>query len=145
MAFKGGISRLEGFKEAREALQELSRSVQRGALKRSLNAPADLLVERLKERTPVSNDPNNKTRGSLRDGTKRVPARSRKGTPRVAVIVDDVAAVPIEFGTSKMTARPYVRSTVDSSRPALAESLGAAAKIEIDAAAQRAAKRGLKG
>lgn len=142
---KGAISRLEGFKEARQALSELSRSVQRGALKRALNAPADLLVSRLKERTPVSADPHDKTPGSLRDGTKRAPARARKGTPRVAVVIDDVAAVPIEFGTSKMSARPYVRSTVDNSRTALAESLGGAARQEIDRAAQRAAKRGLKG
>lgn len=142
---KGAISRLEGFKEAREALQALSRSVQRGALKRSLNAPADLLVKRLKERTPVSDDPYNKTPGSLRDGTKRVPARARKGTPRVAVVIEDIAAVPIEFGTSKMEAKPYVRDTTDNSRTAMAEVLGEAAKAEIDQAAERSAKRALKG
>ncbi len=141
---KGNRSYIEGMEGARAALQELSKGMARNVGKRALRAPAELLVSRLKARTPVSDSPYDKTRGSLRDGTKVVPSRTEKGRPRVAVLIDDIAAVPIEYGTSKMKARPYVRATVDANRGDAAVAMAAAIKVEADAAIARAVKRGRK-
>lgn len=140
-AFRG---HLEGMREAREALDELSRTVRRNVGKRALQAPARLLVARQKARLPVSRDPYDKTPGSLKASPEVKPSRTEKGRPRVAVVIDDIAAVPGEFGTSKMEPHLKVRATTDAARPAMAEAMAEAVKVEVDAAAQRASRKGRK-
>ena len=135
---------IEGLREAREALNELGRTVARNIGKRALVAPAELLVSRLKANTPVSNRRDDKTPGSLRDSTKHVVGKAEKGRPRRAVLIEDVAAVPNEFGTSKMKAQPYVRRTVDANREAAAAVLAEAIKAEIEPALKRAARKGAR-
>ena len=70
------------------------------------------LADRIRERAPVSTDPYNKTPGSLRASVKRAKSNSRK-RPEAVVLVDDVAAVPNEFGTSKMKAQPFARVDIN--------------------------------
>jgi hypothetical protein len=132
---------LEGMEGCRAALQELGRTVTRNVGKRSLRAPAELLAARHRATLPVSSDPSDKTPGSLKDSPKVVPAKTEKGRARVAMVIDDVAAVPGEFGTSKMKPHLKVRTTTDAMRPALAQVMGTALKQEVDAAAQRAARK----
>lgn len=139
---QGRWSRIEGFKEARETLQTLSTTVQRNVGKRSLRPAAELVRDRLSAAAPVSTDPYNKTRGSLKAAPEVVPAKNERKQARIAVIVDDPAAVPTEVGTSKMAARPWARRAFDAAREAAAQVFATALKPEIEAAAKRAAKRG---
>lgn len=134
-------SYLEGYRECRESLQELSRGVQRNVGKRALQATAQTAVRVLKREAPVSADPYNKTPGSLRDSVNEGKSRSERGRPRHAIFIDDVAAAPVEFGTSRMEARPWVRAAIDAARPVLARVMGRALKEEVDKAAQRAARK----
>lgn len=136
-----GVSRLEGIREARETLQDLSRAVQRTVGKRALTRGGDVFVSRLKAAMPVSSDPSNPTKGSLAAAPEVVPARSERGSPRVAVLIEDPAAAPGEFGTRKMRPHLRVRATVDATRDAAGAELAAALVQEVDAAVQRIAKR----
>ena len=126
-------SYLTGMKECRGALQELSRGVQRNVGKRSLKAPADVLAAAIRSRAPVRE-------GNLRNSIKVVPAKTSKGRPRIAVLVDDISAVPNEFGTSKMAAQPFARPAVDAARERAASAMAEALKSEVGAATARAAK-----
>lgn len=134
-------SEVKGMRECRESLQSMSRAIQRNVGKRSLQAPAGVLERAVKARAPVSGRASNPTRGSLRDSVKVAPARAERGRPTVVVIAEDIAAVPNEFGTSKMKAQPFFRPAVDGAREAAGAAMAEALKVETDAAIARAAKR----
>jgi HK97 gp10 family phage protein len=136
------VAKIEGFKEARETLQSLSATVQRNVGKRALRPAAEVVRDALEAAAPVSTDPHNPTKGSLKAAPAVVPERARKGAPRIAVLVDDKAAVPIEYGTGKMAARPYARQATENAREPAARAFAPALKAEIETAAKRAAKRG---
>lgn len=131
-------------RECRQALQELSRAVQRNVGKRALKAAGEVWVQRQKATLPVSTSPSDKTPGSLRAAPEVASSRTEKGGPRVALLIDDIAAVPGEFGTSKMNAHLKVRATTDASRNEMAAALGAGLKSETDAAAKRVAAKASK-
>lgn len=139
-----GIVRIEGFKECREALQELSKTVQRNVGRRALLAPAGVIAVAVKVKAPVSSDPRDPTPASLRESVQIVPEKSRGTAAQVAVVAEDEAAVPNEFGTTKMTAQPFFRPAVDGARAAAGAAFAAALKPEVDAAVARAAKRAAK-
>jgi len=135
-----GFTRLEGDWGGR-ALRDLSKAVQRGVGKRALAHGGAVIVRRLKAQMPVSDDPSNPTPGSLRDGTTTAPAKSERGDPRQAVLVEDPAAVPGEFGTSKMRPHLKIRATVNATREEAGVAIGQGVKVEVDRAVARAAKR----
>lgn len=137
----GPIARIEGFKECREALQELSRTVQCNVGRRSLRAAADVWLGRQKASLPVSGRDTDPSRGSLKASPEMAKSRNERGGPRVALLIEDPAAAPGEFGTLKMQPHLKVRATTDSARDAMGAALGSALKVEVDAAARRAAKR----
>ncbi|SMF70530.1 HK97-gp10 family putative phage morphogenesis protein [Allosphingosinicella indica] len=134
---KAKRTHVTGFREARLALETLSKATQKNVGKRALMAPARVLAGAVAAKTPVKT-------GTLKSSVKAVPSKMEKGRPRAAVLADDVAAVPIEFGTSKMTARPFFRPAVEAARDMAGRAFAAALKPEIDAAVERAAKRGAK-
>lgn len=131
-------------KEAREALQELSKATQTNTGKRALQAPARVFVSRIKAKAQVSSRPSDPTPGSLRESVRVGRASSRKGVARLDLIADDVAAVPNEFGTSKMAAQPFFRPGINSARGEAAFAMAEAVKFETDAAVQRAARKAAK-
>jgi hypothetical protein len=92
---------------------------------------------------PISNDPHDKTPGSLKDSPRVVPEKGKRGGAQLAVVVEDPAAVPNEFGLSgkDFPAKPFARPAVDRIKGATLIAFGAALKPEIDAAAKRAAKK----
>lgn len=146
MARGGSWGRIEGLRECREALQELSKTVQRNVGKRALKAPAAVLVRHIKAKARVSSRANNPTPGSMREAVKDVDARPEKGRATRVILVEDVAAVPNEFGLARRDypAKPFVRPGVDNGRVEAAEAMAEAVKREVDEAARRAAKRGAK-
>jgi HK97 gp10 family phage protein len=136
-----GVTRIEGFKECRETLQELSKTVQRNVGKRSILVPAGVIAAAIRAKAPVSSDPRDPTPGSLRDSVTVRPDKARKGVVSAVVLVEDPAAVPNEFGTHKMTANPFGRPAVDGARAAAGAAFAEALKGEVDAAVARTAKR----
>lgn len=135
-----GISRNEGMAEASKQMRELSKVVQNRVGKRSLRAPAELLARAVKAKAPVSSRSTNPTPGSLRDSVKVANARKEKGRPTVVILAEDVAAVPNEYGTSKMAAQPFFRPAVDANRMAAGQAMAEALKQEVDAEVRRIAK-----
>lgn len=139
----GGVGRIEGMKEAREALQQLTRTVQRNVGRRALAAgPGKVFVRAISARAKVSGRAGDPTRGSLKASPKVVSARAKKGAAAVAVLVDDPAAVPKEKGLARRNypAEPFMRPAVDASRDEAAQAMAAEVKREVDEAARRAAK-----
>lgn len=132
---------IEGMREAREALQKLSRATQGNVSKRILKAPATVFIRRIKARAAVSSRPSDLTKGSLRESVHIGKSRSRKGGARMELIADDIASVPNEFGTSKMAAQPFFRPGIDGGREEAAFAAAEATKSEVDAAVARAAKK----
>lgn len=140
-------TRIEGFKECREALQELSKAVQRNVGKRALLAPAGLVVAAVKARAPISTRPGDPTPASLRDSVTIMPEKAaQRGVAQIAVVAEDEAAVPKEFGLASRDypAEPFFRPAVDAVRIPSLHAFAAALKPEVDAAVKRAAKRGAK-
>lgn len=133
---------LAGYKEARETLQELSKAMQRGVGKRALLAAGQVIVEATKARAPVSTDPRDPTPGSLRAAPKVVNAKpGKRAAVQAAVLVEDPAAVRIEFGKTNYAAHPFFRPAIDASRGPATEVFGSALAVEVVKAAERAAKR----
>lgn len=140
----GSITRIEGFKEARETLQQLSATVQRNVGKRALKPAAEIIAAEVRGKAAVSTAPYNTTPGSLRDSIKVVSARAEKGGARIAILADDIAAAQNEFGNSDMAAQPFFRPGVGASQDRAFAAFGAALKPEIETAARKAAKRASK-
>lgn len=131
---------MEGMGECLAALRELEKAAQNKIGKRALKAPATVIARAVQAKAPVSSRPTNPTPGSLKASVKVVSSRKEKGGPRIAVIADDVAAVPNEYGTSKMSPQPFFRPAVDTAREAAGQAMAEALKQEVDAEVQRIAK-----
>jgi HK97 gp10 family phage protein len=127
-----GAGRIEGMTEAREALQQLGEHAQKIIGREAVNAAADLLVPEVARGAPVSGRARNPTPGSLQRSVRKRDARRRKTEVRVEVIADDVAAVPNEFGTSKMAAQPFFRPAVDRNRERAARAVADTVKDEVE-------------
>jgi HK97 gp10 family phage protein len=137
----GPMTRLEGMREARETMQELSKAAQTKIGNRSLEAPAKVFVSRIKAKAAVSTRSDNKTPGSLREAVRHAQARKERGRPTRVILADDVAAVPNEFGTSKMTPQPFFMPGIDEGRAAAGQAMADALREEADSAFRRARKR----
>lgn len=142
---KSSWGRIEGLRECREALQSLDRRVQTNVGKRALGAPADVFVAAIKQKAPVSDRPSNPTPASLRDSIVKTKPSSRRGRAEMAILAEDIAAVPNEYGTSKMAPQPFFRPAVDANRLPAAQAMASAVQRETDAAAQRAKGRNKQG
>ena len=136
---------LAGAKETREALQELTKTVQRNVGRRALRVSAQIIASATEARAPVSSRASNRSPGSLKQSVDVVPHRSKVGAA-IAVIVKDVAAVPVEFGLTNRNyaAQPFFRPAISASESAAIAAFEAALKQEVEAAAARAAKRSAK-
>jgi HK97 gp10 family phage protein len=133
-------TQLAGFRETREALQDLSKTVQRNVGRRALRVPAEIIADATRALAPVSSRPDNPTPGSLRASVSVVNAKARSGAA-VAVLVEDPAAVPNEYGTSKMAAQPFMRPAINANEARCIAAFGQAIKPEVERAAAKAAKK----
>jgi hypothetical protein len=143
MAQSNQVWSLEGFKECREVLQDLSKRVQRGVGLMTLNIPANMVANAIRNVAPVSSDPRDKTPGSLKASIQVVKGRGKKYVTKV-VMMEDVAAVPQEYGTTRQPAYPFARAAIASVESSASAAFAVALKAEVEAAAARSAKRALK-
>lgn len=135
-----GISRIEGMAEASRQMREFTKVAQNRIGKRALKAPAGVLVRKIKGKAHVSSRSTNPTPGSLRDSVKDVDARKERGRVTRVIIADDVAAVPNQYGTSKMAPNYFFSRGVDEGRDEAGHAMAGALKQEVDAEVQRIAK-----
>jgi hypothetical protein len=142
------LGQISGLREAREAMQELERRVRNRVGKKALkNGPAPVFVASIKSKARVSSRASDPTPGSMRDAVKAVNSRMERGRPTVAIIADDMAAVPNEFGLHHRNypASPFFRPGIDAVRAEAGEAMAGALKSEMDEAVAAAAAKGAKG
>jgi HK97 gp10 family phage protein len=139
-------SRIEGFRECREALQELSTTVQRNVGRRALQVPAGIIRDAVEARAPVSPRGSNQTPGSLKASIKVGKENSKRTEAKLHVIAEDVAAVPLEFGLTSRDypAQPFFRPAVDSVEGQALQGFANALRPEVTSAVAKAAKRAQK-
>jgi len=136
--------RLEGFAECMNALQELSKRVQTGVGKRSLQVPAKIVTEAARSRAPISTDPRNPSIGSLKRSLKVATHKGKRNSPSVAVMAIDPAAARTEYGRTNQAATPWFRPAVDATHHEALIAFGQALKQEVEDAARRASRRAAK-
>jgi HK97 gp10 family phage protein len=97
--------RVEGNEELRRALNAFPETLRKGALRRGVEEAADEVLGQAEQNVPVDT-------GRLLGGLVAKPVRSRNPT-RVAVNVqtgkDTFYGAFLEYGTSRMPARPWFR------------------------------------
>jgi hypothetical protein len=147
-----------GLSDLDRALGELPKSTARNALRRSGLAALVPFVERWKELAPVDADPAStpaRAPGTYRDsihaGTKlnasqaKTAKREGKSFVEVYAGTSDRAGVQTEFGNVHQAAQPAGRSAWDASQTQVLERVGSGLFIEIQKAAERLARKALKG
>lgn len=123
-------SRIVGVDDCLATLADLKKGTRRGVGRRSLVPAAEQLADAVRERAPVLT-------GELR-GKVRVETQGSK----VAVVVEDEAAVPNEYGTSDTPIQPFFRPAIDTERAGMAETVGRDLAAETIKTAKRVARRG---
>ena len=102
------------------ALNRIKRSAQGPAMQRGLYAGALLAEGSIKRLTPVDT-------GNLRSSVKAEEVSSQEA--RIATGVE--YAPHVEYGTSKMSAQPYMRPGLENNRDAIVQAVAAALRQEI--------------
>jgi HK97 gp10 family phage protein len=125
---------VQGLKELNARLQQFPVKLERNILRGALRAGAQPIVEDARRRAPVLSvlDPR-RVFGALAKSIHARGVQSKNGTLTGGVVAGGVATVGrgkgkaiadafyarfIEFGTSKMAARPFLRPAIDSKTPA---------------------------
>lgn len=141
--------RLEGLKAIQDALHELPRATARNVMKRVLTKRAQPIAEAARRRAPVD-------RGDLRDAiavstklTRRQKGLRRKDGPKDVEVFVGPGPLPQahlqEFGTSNQPAQPFMRPAWDTEKDGVLEGIKADMWAEIEKAANRIARRAMKG
>ncbi|MBQ2263263.1 MAG: HK97 gp10 family phage protein [Loktanella sp.] len=148
--------RTTGFKELNDALDELTKGVGKGVLRRSLLKAAQPMAELAKGMAP--DDPATggfDLKTSITAGTKLSRAQTKAHRK---MFRDDRAAVEVfvgpgplpqahlqEFGTVHHAPQPYLRPAFDADAGPLIDRLGAEMSKEVKKAVGRARRKALKG
>ncbi len=130
-----GASRLEGFREAAQQMNNMSRAMARGVGKRALTQTAEILARGVRDNVSKHN-----LTGETYESVG-VESAKQKGGVAVQVVLGDIAGVQLEFGNSDQTATPVFRPAVESKRQQMDDTFAALLGIEADAAVIRKAKR----
>lgn len=135
--------KVEGLADLLKALNELPKELHRGPLRSAVSAAAKVVQDEAKANAPVDT-------GVLQKAIYRT--RSRSGSSRVqetAIVgvrfgrkyrkrgMDGFYMPWVEFGTSKMAARPFMRPAFDTTKTQQLEAM----KTRLARAIQRAAKK----
>jgi len=107
-----GKFRLEGLLETVNALDKVSNSLKGKVMGKILLKQAEIIAEDARNRAPLG--PTGNLKRSLH--AELLPEKTRFPTVAIAAVDRKIAphAHLIEFGTSKMSARPFFRPAVDA-------------------------------
>jgi HK97 gp10 family phage protein len=136
---------LKGLKEVREGLAEFSKTVARNVGRRALMPAAEIIANAAQANAPVSTrtDQWKSEPGSLKASKQIKRDKPGKGMATVAIIFDDPAAVPTEYGLTsrRYPAQPWFRPAVDANESRAVAAFGSALTEEVEKAAAKAAKK----
>lgn len=161
MASGSSSIKIEGLNELRMALQQLPERIQRKALANSVAKGARIIGNDAKRRVPVLKEFDPRRTPGLLKRLIRVTRGVRRNTEAAAFVsvrrmtkkqvtefkaktghkgadnpFDPFYWTFVEFGTSKMAARPFLRPAFDHNKEAAARAIGA----ELGAAIQKEAR-----
>ena len=152
------IDQVEGLADLDRALGELPKSTARGVLRRTGLFALEPFVARWRAAAPVDADPAsspNRAPGTYRDsvhaGTKlnrsqaRTARREGKSFVEVYAGTNDPAGIQTEFGNAHQSAQPHARPAWDASQNEVIERVGRGLWSEIAKAAERLARKAMKG
>jgi len=139
---------MTGFKELENALLELPKAVAKNVLRRALMKAGRPVVEGAQANAPVRT-------GQLQkdiDIRARLVRRQRRGRAKAGDVEMFIGpAFPgaahghlLEFGTSKMAARPFLRPAWDAAKDGVLKAIGSELWTAIDKAAKRLARKAAK-
>lgn len=126
--------KLVGFREASRQLNNMTKAAARGVGRRSLQVPAGILRDGMKQRV-------SKLTGATEESIEITKERAQKGRPQVSVTAADIASVQLEFGNEHQAPEPFARPAYDAERGRMFDEFGKALKSEGDASVIRAAGR----
>jgi HK97 gp10 family phage protein len=134
---------LKGLKEVREGLAEFSKTVARNVARRALMPAAEIIGDAAQAAAPVSDRAEQwkSTPGSLKASKQIKRGKADGQMATVAVTFTDPAAVPTEYGTTKMAARPWFRPAADRVEGQAVATFASALTDEVEKAAAKAAKK----
>jgi HK97 gp10 family phage protein len=126
--------KIEGIKEAIKAFNELPVTIEKKILKSTILKVARALQSAVVRRAPVG------FTGKLAESIK-TSTQGLKGKLAINVVVKPFYSRFLEFGTSKMSAKPFMRPAFDESLPqmeaAFAEALTSGVKREVKKASKK--------
>lgn len=145
---------LTGFKELSAALRELGPKVARNGLRRAVSAGAAVIRDDARERAPVATGEMRRdimikrerdTKGGDTFGAKysvfvRSGKKSRLAGKGRNVQKDSYYWKFVEFGTSKMAARPFLRPAFAAKREAAVDAIGKTLGDAIETAVKELVK-----
>lgn len=131
--------KMTGFKKLDRQLRKLPGPMAKKALRKGLRAGAKIIQAEAKVRVP-------KVTGALRKSIRVRAARKRRGTVGVTVttgqkdnafVGDTYYGGMVEFGTSRMTARPFMQPAFDAKKQQALDVIRRVTGVEIEKAAAR--------
>ena len=137
--------KIEGLEELRETLEQTMPREAKNILRRTTLKIASTVRNEVRKKAPVDT-------GNLR---RSIKSKRDRGTPTnitASVYVDKSGGKSgkgyhyhfVEFGTVKMTARPFIVPTVEEMRPGLSEEYRKEFGVQFEKEMQKRAKKGKK-
>lgn len=143
------LMKIQGFKELAAAMRQLPERVAKNALRAAVNAGASEIRKEARARVPVDSGLTKKSihQRQIREKSSasrqvvyvgvRSGGRNKDGTKRAAPWYWRF----VEYGTSKMAARPFMRPAFEAKKLAAVKAIGVKLNERIQLEAQRLAKK----
>ncbi len=118
--------RLEGWEEVRKKLRKLPGKLAKKTIKVAQLRAAAALAQEVIARAPVG------PTGRLSDSIKHGLRRAKPGEVATKVTANIFYARMVEYGTSKMSARPFMRPAFDAKKAEMIEIISKSLKADLE-------------
>jgi len=140
--YPNGKLEIKGAKELEKVIRMLPRKMGEDVLVRATRSGATIVKNEIKKRAPVGKGPAHPKYGRLKNNIKTTKIKQRGGAATIAVHTGKAYwGSFLEFGTSKMSARPFFRPAFDSRWPKALDKIGERLGINLEKVAKQLAGR----